>query len=103
MSCDNGDENNSQAVQDYENSITAIINSGSGPLSVQGDAGSVTQRSAQDLIAISNYLAGIAAAQTRNKGVRFTRMIPDGTVQGPRQSFRSPWLGWPSWNGYSWP
>jgi hypothetical protein len=98
------DQETSDAIQAALNAISVIASSGVGPLTVTGDAGSVTQRSAKDLIAIANYLAAIAAASTRRLGVRYTRLIPDSTVQGPRPGFRTPWTGFPDdWNGYGWP
>ncbi len=99
---DQDDESNSQAIANYDAAVAAVATGAAGPLTVSGDAGSVTQRSVADLIAAANYLAGVAAAQTRNKGVRFSRLIPDATVQGPRRGFRGRWLG-TDWNGYSWP
>ena len=70
MACDNQDA-----------LTTQIVNSATGPLIVKGDAGEVTQRSTQDLIAAANYLAGLCAAKTRRLGIRYTRLIPDGTVR----------------------
>ncbi len=62
----------------------AIIAALSGPQSVSGDAGSVTNRSIDDLIKAANYLRGVDAANSPSRGLRFSRMIPDGTVDGRR-------------------
>jgi hypothetical protein len=102
MSCED-DVTESQQVQAFDAAVAAIATGGTGPRTVSSDAGSVTQHSIPDLIAAANYLAGIAAAQSPRRGVRFTRLVPDATVQGPRKGFRGPWLGGPDWNGYSWP
>lgn len=101
--CYENDAVESAAVQTANAAVAAVASAGMGPRTVTSDAGSVTQQPIMDLIAASNYLAGIAAAQSPRRGVRFTRFIPDATVQGPRRSFRGPWLGGPDWNGYSWP
>lgn len=92
-----------QSIQDQSQAMQALISAASGPRRVQGDAGSVETHPIPDLIQAHRYLAGIIAASSPTHGLRFSRMIPDATVQGPRRSFRGRWLGWPSWNGYSWP
>lgn len=53
-----------------------------GPAKVTGDAGAVEQYPLVDLIAAHRYLAELAlgAAGTRTRGLRFNRLIPDGTV-----------------------
>lgn len=58
----------------------AIVEALENPRRVSGDAGSVEGHSLPDLIAADKYLAAKAAASTRNRGLRFTKLIPDGTV-----------------------
>lgn len=85
MACDRADQ-----------VISQIAVSGTGPLSVSGDAGSVTQRPARDLIDAANYLAGICAAKTQRLGVRYTHLRPGATVSGLRRRL-------PRWDkGYEW-
>jgi hypothetical protein len=97
------DTNESQQIQAAQSVVDRIATSGIGPQSVSGDAGSVTNYPIRDMIAAANYLYGLAAARTPRRGVMFSRLIPDATVQGPRRrGFRGPWLG-SDWNGYSWP
>lgn len=85
---------------DTDASNAALLGALAGPRRVTGDAGSVEQFSAADLIKIDQYLAAKAAASTRRRGLRFNRLIPDGAVRarnyglsgdgfgfGPRQDF----------------
>jgi hypothetical protein len=66
-----------------------------GPKKVQGDAGSVEQQSGADQIALLNYISARCAATTPRLGLRFTRLLPRGTVysSGPHHGWR---------NGGSW-
>lgn len=64
--------------------VDAILAALSSPASVSGDAGSVTQRSIPDLIMAANYGAGLAAINSPSRGVRFSKLVPDGTVEGRR-------------------
>lgn len=57
-----------------------LITAGTGPASVSGDAGSVTQQSLESLIALDKYLAAKDAAASAGRGLRFTRLIPDGAA-----------------------
>jgi hypothetical protein len=68
------------------NAIAAALG---GPQSVTSDAGSVTQYGLGDLIAADKYLASRCAATSKRRGLRYTRLIPDGTVQaaGPPRGF----------------
>lgn len=68
------------ACDAFSNAVSKIAVGATGPLSVSGDAGSVTQRPTMDLILAANYLAGICASQTRRLGVRYTHLRPAGTV-----------------------
>lgn len=67
----------------------ALVASIAGPAYIQTDAGTVSQHSLTDLIKVAGYLAGSCAGSSKRQGVRFTRLMPDGTVQGFRgESFR---------------
>lgn len=55
-----------------------------GPAYIQTDAGTVSQHSLPDLIKVASYLAGTCAGNESRQGMRFSRFIPDGTVQGFR-------------------
>ena len=68
------------AQDDAATALSAVLSNLSGPQSVSGDAGTVTSQSIPAQIQAANYLAGIAAAGNRNRGLRFNRLIPDGTV-----------------------
>lgn len=67
-------------MSDQDTANTALVNAVTGPRRVTGDAGSVEQFTPSELIAAANYLAGVAASTTRNRGLRFTRLEPDGTA-----------------------
>lgn len=67
-------------VANEQAATNALVNAVSGPASVSGDAGTVTQHPIPSLIQANNYLAGIVAAQTRRLGVRYTKLRPDGTA-----------------------
>ena len=60
---------------------TALVNAASGPLRVASDAGSVEQHSLDELITADRYVSGKAAASQGRRGIRITRLVPDGTVQ----------------------
>lgn len=63
-----------------------------GPLSVTGDAGSVTMRSSRDLIDALNYLRGVCAVESGASGLRYTRLRPDATA-----NMRCNRLRYPRW------
>lgn len=75
------DTDDAQDVANAENSVTALVNASLGPRRVQGDAGMVEQYSLKELIAVSQYLASIAAGKLRNRGLRFNKLVPPGTVE----------------------
>lgn len=79
MACEN--------VQAAEDALLASLST---PAMVQGDAGTVQSRSISDLIAARNYLAAVCAASQGRSGLRFSRLIPDGTVQ---RRWRDRWRG----------
>lgn len=58
--------------------LTAAI---AGPKKVESDAGSVEQHAISELIEADRYQAAKCAAVNGRRGLRFTRLIPDGTVQ----------------------
>lgn len=95
MSTGNQQSNASQQIANAETMVTSLVDSMSGPLRVTSDAGSVEQHPITGMIAAANYLAGLVAAQSKNLGIRYTRLRPGGTVQGSR---RDPlWRDGPEW------
>lgn len=60
----------------------AIADALAGPQRVSGDAGSAESYSLTELIKMKQFLAGKVAGVKVNRGLRFTRLIPDGTVGG---------------------
>jgi hypothetical protein len=57
-----------------------LANALAGPKRARGDAGEVEQHPIPDLIEADKYLASKAAANKPGRGLRFTTLIPDGTV-----------------------
>ena len=58
-----------------------VATSAAGPLSASQDGASATARPIADIIAANNYLAATAAAaQSRRRGLRFTKLIPAGAL-----------------------
>lgn len=49
-----------------------------GPAKVTGDAGSVEQHSLKDQIEADRYLASKDAAKKKNRGLRFSKLVPPG-------------------------
>ena len=49
-----------------------------GPAKVSGDAGSVEQHSLADQIAADRYLQAKAAARSKQRGLRFSKLVPPG-------------------------
>lgn len=72
------------SCEDVTTANDALISALTSPEEVQGDAGRVKQRSVSDLIQAANYLAAKCAAAGRSgrMGLRFTRLVADGTVDG---------------------
>ncbi len=58
---------------------TTISDNASGPAQVTGDQGSVRQHPLKDQVAADKYLKDSAAAKSKSP-LRFTKMIPPGTV-----------------------
>lgn len=51
-----------------------------GPASVRTDAGEVVAQSIPDMIEADKYLASRAAPAAGNRGLRFNKLIPPGSV-----------------------
>ena len=51
-----------------------------GPKRVSSDAGEVEQHSVKDLIEAAKFLSGQCAASSTRRGLRITKLIPEGTV-----------------------
>lgn len=58
----------------------AIEESAVGPRKVQGDEATVEQHSLLDQIAADKYIASKAAMTGTKHGIRFTKLVPPGTV-----------------------
>jgi hypothetical protein len=79
------------ACDDLNTADEALLAALVSPAEVSGDAGSVKQRSVSELIQAANYLAGKCAANSPRMGIRFSRLIPDGTVNAhPYRRFGCP-------------
>ena len=69
------------ASEDAETISQAIMDAVTSPARMVGDAGEVEERSLADLIKADQYVAAKTAATNGRRGLRFSRLIPDGTVQ----------------------
>ena len=49
-----------------------------GPAKVTGDAGSVEQHSLKEQIEADRYLSSKKAAKQKNRGLRFSKLVPPG-------------------------
>jgi hypothetical protein len=58
----------------------AIESTAKGPLRVRTDAGEVEAQDIEKQIEADKYLSAKAAAATANRGLRFNRLIPGGTI-----------------------
>lgn len=58
----------------------AIKSTAQGPKRVRTDAGEVESQDIEQQIAADKYLAAKAAASTANRGLRFNRLTPRGTI-----------------------
>ena len=63
-----------------EDLADAISENAQGPAKVTGDAGSVEQHSLTEQIAADRYLASKEAVGQTNRGLRFAKLVPPGTV-----------------------
>jgi hypothetical protein len=52
-----------------------------GPSSASTDAGSVTQRSLSELLALREQIVAVEATTSTRRGMTFTRLVPPGMVQ----------------------
>ena len=57
-----------------------IEQSAASPKRVRTDAGEVEQQDISKLIELDRYLSAAAAAKTRSRGLRISRILPPGTV-----------------------
>jgi hypothetical protein len=57
-----------------------ILENAQGPERVEGDAGSVKQHPLPDQIEADKYLAAKEAAKRKDRGLRFNKLVPPGTV-----------------------
>jgi len=55
-----------------------IRESAQAPAKASGDAGSVEQHKLTDQIEADRYLASKSAMNTKNRGLRFNRIVPPG-------------------------
>jgi len=79
-------------------SSTDILNSAAlGPRRVSGDAGAAEQYSLTELIAYDRYAKSLIAANTRRRGLRYTRTVPDGATARMMQVGQYQYWGW--WPG----
>lgn len=58
----------------------AIRGNAEGPKRAQGDSGSVEQHSLKDQIEADRYLTSKQAVQDPKRGLRFTKLVPPGSV-----------------------
>ena len=56
-----------------------IRENATGPAKVSGDAGSVEQHPLTEQIEADKYLAAKEAAQRKQRGLRFNKLVPPGT------------------------
>lgn len=57
-----------------------IATNAAGPASASGDQGSMSQHNLKDQIEADKYLSGKTAAVKSSLPIRFSRIIPPGTV-----------------------
>ena len=55
-----------------------ILENAQGPAKASGDAGSVEQHKLTDQIEADRYLSAKEAAQAKNRGLRFNKLVPPG-------------------------
>lgn len=67
----------SEASEAASEALVAALDA---PVSVSGDAGSVTNRSLTELIEADRYVASKDAASKASRGLRITRLLPPGAV-----------------------
>lgn len=75
-----GDPPMADSDPDVIASSAALAAAALGPKSVTVDGMTTVAQSPADLIAVDKYLRGKAAAASPRRGLRFTRLIPPGSV-----------------------
>lgn len=68
------------ACTNADASLAALLAALAGPKRVAGDAGEVEQYSLKDLMEVHRYLAAQCAATNGRRGLRFTRLVPEGAT-----------------------
>ena len=61
-----------------DNLEQSIRDNAQGPAEAHGDAGGVKQHSLSEQIEADRYLASKAAANSKSRGVRLSRLVPPG-------------------------
>lgn len=74
MSCEDCSEETLDAAE------TALTSALSGPRKATSDGLTVEGHSLADLIAADKHIAAKCAARSRNRGLRFSKLVPPGTV-----------------------
>lgn len=57
-----------------------ILENAKGPAKVSGDAGSVEGHRLTDLLEVARYKAAKKAAKSKNRGIRFSKLVPPGSA-----------------------
>ena len=65
------------AMPDLEDTIRE---NAEGPAEAHGDSGGMKQHKLSDLIDADRYLASKKAANSKNRGIRLSKLIPPGTT-----------------------
>ena len=55
-----------------------LTDNAAGPAKASGDSGSMEQHKLADQIAADRYLSSKAAAQSKSRGLQFTKLVPPG-------------------------
>lgn len=63
-----------------DNLESTIRQNAQGPAKAAGDAGSVEQHPLPDQIKADRYLSSKAAAQSKKRGLRFSKFVPPGVT-----------------------
>lgn len=58
----------------------SILENAQGPAEAHGDTGGVKQHSLKDQIEADRYLAAKQAAQSKSRGIGFTKLAPPGAA-----------------------
>jgi uncharacterized low-complexity protein len=68
------------ACEDADTLAAAIVTAAAGPKRVQTDTTSVEAHSLPDLIAAEKHAAGKCGLANPRRGMRISKLIPEGTV-----------------------